>query len=127
MNFKMNFMLVATVTSLLMVATGCGKKPPAEQTAKPADVTAATTAAATPNPAPVLNAVVIPEAAAGDNSQVLGALTQALRKYAVENKRMPKTFSEIVSAGYVRNLPAPPSGKKFEIDAKTACVVLVNQ
>jgi hypothetical protein len=127
MNYKMNFMLVASVTSLIMVATGCGKKQLPEQPAKPADVSAATTAAATSNPAPVLNAIVIPETAAGDNSQVLSALTQALRKYAVENKRMPQNFSEVVSAGYVRNLPAPPPGKKFEIDAKTARVVLVNQ
>ena len=57
----------------------------------------------------------------------LGELTQALRKYSFEHQRLPKTFSEVVAAGYVKNMPQAPPGKKFEIDAKTVQVVLVNQ
>ena len=54
-------------------------------------------------------------------------LTQALRKYAIEHRAMPKTFAELVAAGYVKNPPAAPAGKKFEIDPKTGRIVLVNQ
>ena len=57
----------------------------------------------------------------------LGELTQALRKYSFEHQRVPKTFSEVVSAGYVKNMPQAPPGKRFEIDAKTVQVVLVKQ
>src|SRR6266576_4459704 len=58
---------------------------------------------------------------------VLDELTQAVRKYSVEQKRVPKQFSEVVAAGYVKNMPAPPPGKKFEIDPKTRHVILMKQ
>ena len=57
----------------------------------------------------------------------LGELTQALRKYSFEHQRLPKTFSEVVAAGYVKNMPQAPRGKKFVIDEKTVQVVLVNR
>jgi hypothetical protein len=122
--------LLTVAFAMIFAAVGCGKKQtPArtvELTNSPASNAAAATVTANPLPT-VQNPIAIPPAAADDNSQVLAALTQALRKYAIERKGMPRNFSEIVSAGYVKNLPAPPPGKKFEIDAKTARVVLVNQ
>ena len=60
-------------------------------------------------------------------SAVLQDLTQALRKYSIERKQAPKTFSEVVAAGYVQHLPEAPPGRKFEIDSKTMQVVLVKQ
>jgi competence protein ComGC len=65
--------------------------------------------------------------AAPDLTAVLNELTQVLRKYALENRGLPKTFAELVAAGYVKSPPPPPPGKKFEIDFKTSRVVLVNQ
>lgn len=127
MNSFHNSLLPAVAVALVLAAVGCGKKTNPAQTVESADATVSTTAAANAKPAPVVNPIVVPQAAAGDTSQILGALTQALRKYAVEHKGMPRNFSELVSAGYVRNLPSPPSGKKFEIDANSARVVLVNQ
>src|SRR2546426_1956523 len=38
--------------------------------------------------------------------------------------RSPKTFGEVVAAGYVKQMPQAPAGKKFEIDPKTVQVVL---
>jgi hypothetical protein len=58
---------------------------------------------------------------------VLGELTQALRKFSFERQRLPKTFSEVVAAGYVKDMPPAPPGRKFEIDPKTVRVVLVKQ
>ena len=60
-------------------------------------------------------------------SAALAELTQALRKYSFEHRRLPKTFSEVIAAGYVNNMPSAPPGKKFEIDSKTVQVVLVKQ
>ena len=40
---------------------------------------------------------------------------------------MPKTFADLVAAGNIKNMPALPPGKQFEIDPKTTQVILVNQ
>jgi len=90
--------------SLSLLASGCGKK-----TGTPQGV------AATPVPAEA------------EREAVLRELTQALRKYSIEHKQAPKTFHELVAAGYVQHLPEAPPGKKFEIDSKTMQVVLVKQ
>jgi hypothetical protein len=63
----------------------------------------------------------------GEMATTLAELTQALRKYSFEQQRLPKTFSEVVAAGYVKNMPQAPPGRKFEIDPKTVQVVLVKQ
>ena len=117
------------VLPLLMAVlfTGCGKSPESSrptpvsttgpaQDEKTAPATAQTAAASAPSNAS--------EAAL---TAALGELTQALRKYSFEHQRVPKTVAEVVAAGYVKNMPQPPSGKKFAIDAKTVQVVLVNQ
>jgi competence protein ComGC len=63
----------------------------------------------------------------GDNAAVLASLTQALRKYSVEHRRVPKSFSEVIAAGYVNKLPPAPAGKQSGIDSKTVSVILVTQ
>ena len=95
---------------VLLMAFGCGKKTESpDPVAKPAVSTA-----------PVAQGEA-------DMSAVLHDLTQAVRKYSIERKLKPKTFNEVVAAGYVQKLPEPPHGKKFEIDPKTTQVVLVKQ
>ena len=106
---------------------GCGNKAVPVQTAASPDTNATASAPAVAEPAPVLNPIVVPQPTTADDSRILGALTQALRQFAVEHKRMPQDFSEIVRAGYVKDLPPPPPGKEFAIDAKTTRVVLVNR
>lgn len=54
-------------------------------------------------------------------------LTQALRRYAMEHRGLPKNFDELAAAGYLKPVPTAPAGKKFEIDAKTTRVILVKQ
>ena len=72
-------------------------------------------------------AIARSEALGAELTAVLSELTQALRKYSFEHQRLPKTFSEVVAAGYVKDMPQAPSGKRFEIDPKTVQVVLVKQ
>jgi len=46
----------------------------------------------------------------------LNQLTQALRKYAVEQRRAPTNFNELVAQGYLAVIPNAPAGKKFAIN-----------
>jgi hypothetical protein len=84
----------------------------------PAPAAATPPAEYVPRPAtPVVIATSDPGAAAAE-------LTQALRKYSMENRRVPKTVEELISAGYIKALPTPPQGKKFVIDTKRVEVKL---
>jgi predicted small lipoprotein YifL len=116
-----------TAVALASFLSGCSQKnappaPPAEAAApsqpETASNPAARPAAAQPQP------VVVADGA--DNAAVLSTLTQALRKYSFEHNRVPKSFSELIAAGYVKNLPSPPAGKQYGIDAKTVSVILVS-
>jgi hypothetical protein len=122
LTYKIVCTLVAGSTVLIF---GCGKSPTtsAEQS-KPVETPPAAPPVHPPqNPQPI----AVPAAAAADYTATLDALTQALRKYTVEHRGLPRAFAEVVAAGYVKNLPAAPPGKRFEIEPKSARVVLVNQ
>ncbi len=87
------------VTLLMLLLVGCGKSSP------PAS-TGATNQAQT--------------------DLELQQLTQAVRKYAVEQRRAPATLNELVTNGYLAAIPSAPAGKKFAID-KNLQVYLANQ
>ena len=132
-------MRVALALLIILFAAGCREK--TEQSAAPSapdavkvqaspdksqntlpetsstreQVNSSVAATATPAAAPIATATDLAE------------LTQALRKYSFEKQRVPKTFGEIVAAGYVKDLPPAPPGKKFAVDPKTVQVVLVKQ
>jgi hypothetical protein len=57
---------------------------------------------------------------------LLGELTQAVRKYGVEQRRVPKDLEELSAQGYLRQIPSPPCGKKFVI-TKNLQVELVDR
>jgi len=59
-----------------------------------------------------------------DLASTLAALTQSLRKFSVEQRRVPPSLNDLVAAGYLSSLPQPPPGKLFSIDAKKIQVVL---
>jgi membrane-bound lytic murein transglycosylase B len=92
---------------LLLLLPGCSKP------ASPAPATQSTPAAEAANPA--------------DMTATLATLTQALRKYSIENKRVPATFEELITAGYVSNPPPAPPGQKFAVNPKGVQVILVKQ
>jgi len=112
---------------MAVLFTGCGKSP---ESSRPAPVSA-TAPAQDAKPAPgaeqTAAAVAPSDASEAALNAALMELTQAVRKYSFEHQRVPKTVGEVVAAGYVKNMPQAPPGKKFEIDAKTVQVVLVNQ
>ncbi|HVY68371.1 MAG TPA: hypothetical protein VHH73_00480 [Verrucomicrobiae bacterium] len=59
-----------------------------------------------------------PAAPAPDDAQmeiVLASLTQAVRKFGVEQRRAPGTLAEVVAQGYLTAIPPAPPGKRFVI------------
>jgi hypothetical protein len=53
-----------------------------------------------------------------DVTAILSELTQAVRKYSAEQRTVPKSLDELVSAGYLKQLPAAPAGKNFVIEPR---------
>jgi hypothetical protein len=127
---------------IILILAGCGRSPetsPSAPVSTPRSAQDGKTdgAAGTDQPAVADGSEKFVPASASAGASVarsdaelataLGELTQALRKYSFEHRRLPKTFSEVAAAGYVKNMPQAPPGKKFEIDPKTVQVVLVKQ
>lgn len=57
----------------------------------------------------------------------LDALTQAVRRYSAEKRRVPSSLNEVVAAGYVKILPPPPPGMRYAIHPTRLEVQLVRQ
>jgi hypothetical protein len=119
---------------VVVLLTGCGKSPETSRptpasTTEPAQGEKTDAAPATKQPAAgdAATAAALSNASEAALNAALGELTQALRKYSFEHRRLPKTFSELVAAGYVKNMPQAPPGKRFEVDPKSVQVVLVKQ
>ncbi|MEW6157828.1 MAG: hypothetical protein AB1813_10370 [Verrucomicrobiota bacterium] len=99
----------------LFLVAGCGKSDSKSTAAEPKS------AAAEPA-APIQNGSHRDSSAAtspADEAQLnalLAELTQAVRKYGVEQQRVPKTLEEVRARGYLSTVPVAPPGKKFVID-----------
>lgn len=126
LNSNSKWVQLLAFSTWLLAAAGCGNKQQATQPSAPQS-NAESAANAAGAETPVVRPIVVPDNLAGDTTPILNALTQALRKYAFEHHGMPRTFAEVVAAGYVSNLPNPPAGKKYEIDSKATRVVIVKQ
>ena len=111
-------------TCLLVTWVGCGQAPTsssAPSAAKPegTDNTGESTVGET-SADPTTSAEAD---AAARTAATLQELTQAVRKYSVEQRRTPKTLEELVTHGYLNQLPDPPAGRQFAI-SKNLQVVL---
>ena len=142
-------MRLALAFLIILFMAGCGQKTQQSPSVAPPASSAAEAQATTgenPNSPPtasstgdqvdrasasapngVANVASTKNASPAELAPVLSELTQALRKYSFEHRRLPKTFGEVIAAGYVKNMPQAPPGKKFEIDPKTVQVVLMKQ
>ena len=116
-------MLVTTIAALFL--TACAKNPDTTkaQTSQPAR-TASDAAAA--SSAPDLSATAGAAIDTATAEAKAAELTQIVRKYAAEKQRAPKSFDEIVAAGYLPSVPEAPAGKTFAID-KNLQVYLANK
>ena len=125
-NFAIKLFPLAVLVALL--AGGCGKHSAADNTTPTSSVATPEAIAngappPTVNHGPVVAPVTVPQA---DASAMLAQLTEVVRRYSVEHRRVPQSLDEVVAARYLTGLPAAPSGKKFVIDKKTLQVSLAN-
>jgi hypothetical protein len=102
------YAVLSIATALL--ASACAKKADTTQTETPA---AASPAAAA---APDLSATAAGAIDMANAEAQAAELTQAVRKYAAEKQRAPKSFEEIAAAGYLPSIPSAPAGKAYIID-----------
>lgn len=93
---------VSVFTALLLFVVGCGRHDAAPSAA----------------PAPVSAAPENASAPPADSTALLAELTQAVRRYAAEQKKVPGSLDELVSEHYLPSIPAAPAGKRFAIDKK---------
>jgi hypothetical protein len=101
---------------LLVAAVGCGQAP-SSAPSQPGSNSTGTDAAAISSAESTPAATVVPAGATQIAAQ-LAELTQAVRKYGVEKRRVPKSLEELVAGGYLNQVPQAPPGKRFEIDQK---------
>src|SRR5690349_20925587 len=100
------------IIGLLAIGIGCGKKP-----------------ASNPPTPESAGAAVDPTAGAPSDAQLaalLNDLTQAVRRFSAEQRRVPASLDEVVAGGYLTSVPAAPAGKRFAI-SKSLQVYLANQ
>src|SRR5580700_10470841 len=100
----------AVLAVAILFSAGCGRK-----TGTVAGTTlennTAPQPAATANPgirtadAPPVQPVTVAEGT--DPSAILVQLTQVLRRFSVEHRRVPQSLSELTGAGYLSALPPP--------------------
>jgi hypothetical protein len=127
MRLKMIWWLaLSCITSM---AFGCGKKTESNNAASVLTAPAPATGDSTASQAsPVVQSEPGPPATAGEPvAPDLSPLTQALHIYVYQHKKMPNTFAELVTAGYVKKIPPLPPGKKLEISPATAQIIMINQ
>jgi len=94
------FLMIAAAVSGLCLSIGCGKKED-----KPA-------------PMPGVSAEV---------QTTLTQLTDAARKYNLEKRQPPMSLQDVVAAGYLKEIPAAPPGKRFVLNPRLVVVTLADQ
>jgi hypothetical protein len=90
----------------------------------------ATAAVPAPPPPPGGEPVAAADPAPQPETQLsvdLQALNFLVADFFSANMRAPKDVNELITGGYIKQLPAPPPGKKFAIDAKNRRVIVVNK
>lgn len=55
------------------------------------------------------------------------SLNQAVQQFYAAEGRFPTELKELVTTGYLREIPTPPYGKKIFYDSSTGQVKIVNQ
>ncbi len=105
--------------------SGCGPSPENASTA-PAKTPAAATNAGSMLTAPV--DYIAGSIQAGEKSKEtidLIVLRKAIESFQQEEGRNPSSLEELVQKTYLRGMPKPPAGRKFDYDASSGQVRLV--
>lgn len=105
-------------------ATPPSSPPAADSAPKPSETPAPSTAtpAVTP-PTPSATATPAPV----QNQDVVQVVSAALDKYKTEKGKNAESLDELVKAGYLKEIPAAPAGKKLMYDPQKPELKLVDQ
>lgn len=114
----MRALLSFTLVVLVAVTMGCRRKRvrPASETGASSDAT--TTAAADPSQRPSV--------APGSATASLAAVDAALSRYVEKHGEFPARLNDLVAAGYLSHIPAPPPGKILKYDPNQKYVAFVD-
>ncbi|MEO6182801.1 MAG: hypothetical protein ABIP71_06845, partial [Verrucomicrobiota bacterium] len=127
----MRNLILQTILScgVLILVSSCGKKSqPADQNSLAQSPTDPLLVSPSPFSRPTAPAMAVQSVAVPDDATAaLGVLTQAVRKFSAERRRVPANLDEVIRAGYIQNVPQPPAGKKFFLDTKRLEVTLANK
>lgn len=117
--------------SSLVFGAACRKKraaaPVSPETAVPAvaDQLAAASTSPTPPSAPGKPATaVVPESI---DFRHFRLMTDALLKFKRDKHRAPKDWQELITTGYLKQMPTPPPGKAYVFNNYSLDVRMVNQ
>jgi hypothetical protein len=112
-----------------LFAAGCGNKESSAPAAGTATSTATTTpeTASTPTPERPVLAPPNPEAAAAANKKatIVQQLNRAMIGFRMQNHRNPASVEEVAAFAGIQ-LPPPPAGKKYALNARGLVVLVDN-
>jgi hypothetical protein len=115
----MRVIILSLMAMAGLLFVGCGKRDSTSQT---------TNASSSGNPvtAPVdyLGAVAKAKKAA-EKSLDTSAINQAVQLFQAQEGRLPKSLNELVTKQYLRSLPPPPNGMKYDYNPQTGQVRVV--
>jgi len=120
--------IIVLLAGLAATATGCGKTNTSGPAAAPSQNTVAATPP-TPTPGPTAQAAPAQPVAtttSNDSLQSLQLLNRALVRWMIKNRRHPQSFEEFASSANIQ-IPDPPAGKKYALNARGFIVLVGNQ
>jgi hypothetical protein len=116
----------ALCLALALAATaGCSKSSPPQAVAPPSSDSTSAQQNPSPAPAPLQNPGPVVAAGPDDTQTMMQGLNRALMGWMIRNHRHPKTFEEFASSANMQ-IPDPPAGKKYTLNAKGFIVLVDN-
>jgi hypothetical protein len=111
----------------LALTAGCSKSSPPPQAVAPLVSSDSTSAPQNVPPPPMAMQNPGPVVAAGpdDTQKMMQGLNRALVGWMIRNRRHPKTFEEFASSANMQ-IPDPPAGKKYTLNAKGFIILVSN-
>lgn len=112
--------LFCLLSACLLISAGCRKKrgtdSSATETPAASSVGQPVESPAVPAPTTASGGLAVPAPAARINVQHFNQLTEAVLKFKRDKQRNPRDWQELISAGYLKQLPAAPPGKQYTFD-----------
>ncbi len=105
----------------VLLAASCGKEPEPAPKTTTTPAPESTPQAEAPSSAPA-RAPVAPQQPSGGvaaenvSAEHFGQLSQALLTFRRDKNRAPKDWQELITTGYLKQMPRPPAGRRYIFD-----------